>query len=97
MSTNTQLKETRLVARTSTEVQATIQRAADHCGATVSQFLIDAAMDKARTVIERTETLQLSMAGADALLDALDNSPKANDKLLAAAQHYKGTVNVDNH
>ncbi|NQZ06696.1 MAG: DUF1778 domain-containing protein [Algicola sp.] len=97
MATSAQRKETRLVARTSTEIQEIIQRAADHCGATLSQFLIDAAMEKARTVIERTETLQLSMVGADALMAALDNPPQANDKLLAAAQHYKGTVNVDNH
>lgn len=97
MATNVERKETRLVARTSTEVQEVIQRAADYCGATLSQFLIDAAMEKASTVIERTEALHLSMAGADALMAALENPPKANAKLLAAAQHYKGTVNVENH
>ena len=97
MATHTERKETRLVARTSTEIQEIIQRAADYSGATLSQFLIDSAMEKARDVIERTETLHLSMAGADALFEALDNSPKANAKLLNAAQRYKDTVNVDNH
>lgn len=96
MNSNPERKETRLVARTSTEVQEIIQRAADYSGATLSQFLIESAMEKARNVIERTETLHLSMAGADALFAALENPPKANNKLLKAAQHYKETVNVHN-
>ena len=95
MATNAERKETRLVARTSAEIQEIIQRAADYSGTTLSQFLIESAMEKARDVIERTETLQLSMAGADALFAALENPPKANTKLLKAAQHYKD--NVRNH
>lgn len=97
MNTNAERKGTRLVARTSTEIQAIIQRAADYSGVTLSQFLIESAMERARNVIERTETLHLSMAGADALFAALENSPKANAKLLKAAKHYKDTVNVRNH
>ena len=97
MATHAERKETRLVARTSAEIQEIIQRAADYSGATLSQFLIESAMERARNVIERTETLSLSMAGADALFAALENSPKANNKLLKAAQHYMDTVNVHNH
>ncbi|MBQ0753345.1 MAG: DUF1778 domain-containing protein [Gammaproteobacteria bacterium] len=94
MAMHSERKETRLVARASTEVQEIIQRAADYSGATLSQFLIQAAMEKARNVIERTQTLHLSMAGADALFSALENPPKANKKLLKAAMHYKDSVNV---
>ena len=97
MATSAERKETRLVARTSPEIQEIIQRAADYSGATLSQFLIESAMEKARNVIERTETLHLSMAGAEALFAALENPPKANTKLLKAAQNYKDTVNVRNH
>lgn len=97
MASNADRKETRLVARTSTEIQEIIQRAANYSGASLSQFLIESAMDKARIVIERTETLRLSMAGADALFSALENPPKASKKALKAARHYKDTVNVDNH
>lgn len=93
----TDRKDTRLVARTTTDIQDILQRAADHSGATLSQFLVDAAMEKARLVIERSETLHLSMAGADALFAALDNPPRANTKLVKAAQHYKDTVNVRRH
>ncbi len=97
MATSTERKEIRLVARTSSEIQEVIQRAADCSGATLSQFLIDAAMEKAHSVIERAETLQLSMTSADALYAALDNPPKANDKLIKAFKLYKGSVNVHNH
>jgi uncharacterized protein (DUF1778 family) len=90
-------KETRLVARTTTEVQEIIQRAADYSGTTLSQFLLESAMEKARCVIEQTETLHLSMSGADALFAALENPPKANTKLLRAAQRYKDTANIHNH
>ncbi|EEW8309564.1 TPA: DUF1778 domain-containing protein [Escherichia coli] len=97
MAANAERKDTRLVARTSVEIQEIIQRAADYCGSTLSQFLIESAMDKARSVIERTETLHLSMAGADALIAALDTPPKASKKLLKAAQGYKDVVNVHNN
>jgi len=97
MTTNAGPKKNRLVARTTSEIQEIIQRAADYSGATLSQFLIESAMEKARNVIERTETLHLSMAGADALFTALENPPKANKKLLKATLHYKDTVNVPKH
>ncbi|NYZ70052.1 DUF1778 domain-containing protein [Endozoicomonas sp. SM1973] len=97
MSESIMATDTRLVARVSTDIQEMVQRAADYSGSTLSQFLIEAAMEKARDVIERTETLHLSMAGADALFAALENPPKANDKLRKAAQRYKETVNANNH
>lgn len=97
MGSNTERKETRLVARTSIEIQEMIQRAADYSGSTLSQFLIEAAVERASNVIERIETLRLSMSGADALFAALENPPKANSKLLDAARHYKDTVHVSDH
>ena len=97
MATNAERKETRLVARTSIEIQEIIQRAADYSGATLSQFLVESAMERALNVIERTETLHLSMAGADAVFAALENPPKANTKLVKAAQNYRDTVNVRDH
>lgn len=89
MAINAERKKTRLVTRASIEIQEIIQRATDYSGATLSQFLIESAVDKAREVIERTETLHLSMTGADALFAALENPPKVNKKLLKAALGYK--------
>ena len=97
MVTSTERKATRLVARTSVEIQEIIQRAADYSGSTLSQFIVESAMERARSVIDRTETLHLSMNGAKALVSALENPPKVNAKLLRATKHYKDTVNVANH
>lgn len=94
MTTRPERKETCLVVRASAEVQEVIQRAADYSGATLSQFLIDAAMEKVQLVIERTETFHLSMDGADALFAALDDPPKPDAKLLRAAQRYKGSFST---
>lgn len=97
MSTNAESKETRLVVRTTKDTLEILQRAAYYSSESLSQFITESAMERARKVIERTETLHLSTAGADALFAALENSPKPDSKLLKAAQHYKETMNVDNH
>ena len=86
-------KSERLVARAKPEVQELIQRAADYSGATVSQFLIESAMDRARVIIEQTETLRLSKDSADALFKALGKAPKPNAKLRKAAKRYQAKVN----
>ena len=97
MTSQTERKETRLVARTSAEVQEIIQRAADYSGATLSQFIIESAMARAREVIESAHSLRLTMAGSEALFAALENPPQANEELLKAARLYKETVNVSKH
>lgn len=44
-------------------------------------------------VIQETETLRLTMEGANDLMLVLENSPDANNKLIKAAQDYKNAVN----
>lgn len=86
---STTAKETRLVARASTDVQELIKRAADLTGATISQFIIEAATAKANTVIEKSKNLQLTLQGADTIFDALDNPAKPNKALLEAANRFR--------
>lgn len=82
-------KEARLVARASVEVQELIKCAADLSGATISQFIIEAATAKANSVIERMRSIQLSLEGANNIFDALENPPAPNQALLDAADRYK--------
>ena len=84
----------RLVARTSTEVQECIQKAAGYSGTTVSQFLIESAMGRARDIIERTEILRLSSSGAEAVLAAMERPPQVNNRLRQAAQRYKDNMDA---
>ena len=94
MNSLAERKDQRLVARTSTEVQEFIQKAADYSGATVSQFLIDSAMERARDIVERTEILRLSSSGADAVLAAMERPPQVNNRLRQAAQRYKDNMDA---
>lgn len=60
--------------------------------ATSSQFLRDPAMEKVSRGLLGCNKLKLTAAEADALFEVLRNPPKANEKLLEAAQSYKDTV-----
>jgi uncharacterized protein (DUF1778 family) len=95
---STALKSERLVARVSQDVQELIQQAAELSGATISQFLVESATSKAHSVITQSQTIRLSMQGAQAIFEALENPPSPNNKLRAAAQRYnKGDIfNDDN-
>lgn len=95
MTSQVDRSKPRLVARTSTEVQEIIQRAADYSGATLSQFIVECSLAKANEILERADSLKLTMAGSEALFNALENPPQANNQLLMAARRYKEHVNVN--
>jgi len=82
-------KETRLVARVSQDVQELIKHAADMSGATLSQFIVEAATAKANTIVEQTRAIRLTLEGANRVFDALENPPNPNTELLAAAKKFK--------
>lgn len=66
----------RLVARAPKDVQEIIINAAELSGASMSQFMVDAALEKAKEVVERNRLLMLSMEGANRFFEALDNPPE---------------------
>ncbi len=82
-------KSTRLVARVSQDVQALINNAANISGATLSQFIVEAATTKALNVISQARTVSLSLAGATKVFNAIENPPPPNSKLKAMAERYK--------
>ena len=53
-------ENTRLVARVTDDVKYIIQKAASYSGKTVTQFLIDCALDRAKLVIDNFERLKLT-------------------------------------
>lgn len=85
----------RLVARASKDVQEIIVSAAELSGASMSQFMIDAALAKAKEVVERNRLLMLSMEGANRFFDALDNPPEIqhlDDTYQTLKDYENGTV-----
>ncbi|MBK8121963.1 MAG: DUF1778 domain-containing protein [Sulfuritalea sp.] len=82
-------KQDRIGARVPHEVYETLCRAAELTGATVNQFLVQAALKEAQTVIEREDVIRLSPRDWNWLLDLMENPPKPNAKLKAALKRYQ--------
>ena len=85
-------KSARLVARVSSDIQDTIHKAATYSGATVTQFLVDSALDKAKSVINEIETINLSNKASLRMMELLSNPPEPNAFLTKAKANYDRTI-----
>jgi uncharacterized protein (DUF1778 family) len=87
----------RITARVPQNVQDILQQAADLLGASLSQFIVQAALREAQRVIEHERVVELSSHDAAFLLRLLDKPPKPNARLRKALQTYKSaTRDADN-
>jgi uncharacterized protein (DUF1778 family) len=82
-------KQDRIGARVPHEVYETLRRAAELSGATVNQFLVQAALKEAQHVIEREELIRLSPRDWNWLLDLTENPSRPNATLQAAIERYQ--------
>lgn len=90
-------KKARLVARVSDDVQHIIQKAASYSGATVTQFLIDSALDKANKIIKDMEVIKLSDEAATQMMELLDNPREPSAYLLRAKASYEKNIKYVNN
>lgn len=80
----------RITARVDAETQDLLTKAAALAGmSSLNSFVLNAAIEKAKQVIEREQVLKLSRADAVLLMDALDNPATVNAKLKSAAERYE--------
>lgn len=84
--------QARLVARVSVDIQQTIKKAAAYSGATVTQFLVDSALDKAKAVINDVEVVKLTNKAASRMMELLENPPEPNAYLLEAKAKYQRQI-----
>lgn len=90
------LASKRLTTRLTEHVQDKLQTAADLVGATLNQFVVQAALEKAERVIESESTLVLTRAESLRLLELMENPPPRNKKFLQAqARYLKMKTNAD--
>ncbi len=82
-------KQDRIGARVPHDVYETLRRAAELTGATVNQFLVQAALKEAQAVIEREDVIRLSPRDWSWLLELMENPPEPNAKLKAALERYE--------
>ena len=80
----------RITARVDVDTQDLLTKAAALAGmSSINSFVLSAAIEKARQVIEREQALKLSQADAMLLMDALDRPVTLSSKLKAAASRYE--------
>lgn len=87
------LAHKRLTARITGHVQDKLQMAADLVGATVNQFVVQAALEKAERVIESESTIVLTRRESLRLLELIENPPPRNEKFLQAMVRYQKMKN----
>lgn len=78
----------RITARVSQSVNEIIENAAELVGATINQFVIQAALEKAEKVIER-EQLRLSKEDTSWLFSLLENPPEPTADLVNDFEAYR--------
>ena len=76
--------EERIPARMPLEVYERIATAAQTIGATLNQFLVQSALDKANDILERERVITLSTKAAEAFFGLIENPPDPNDYLKEA-------------
>lgn len=83
----------RITARVDIDTQDLLTKAAAIAGmSSINSFVLSAAIEKAKQVIEREQTLKLSQADAMLLVEALDRPATSHAKLKAASERYKSKV-----
>lgn len=85
----------RLTTRITDHVQDKLQMAADLVGATMNQFVVQAALEKADKVIESESTIVLTRRESLRLLELIENPPPRNEKFLQAMNRYQRMKNND--
>ena len=91
-ATNEQEREKRLVARANADIHQRIVEAAELQGSTVSQFLLDAALERASEVTERATRINTSRVAFENMMVALDQPARRLPRLKRAARRYKELV-----
>ncbi|MBW2368467.1 MAG: DUF1778 domain-containing protein [Deltaproteobacteria bacterium] len=81
--------EKRFQTRMPYHVHEKLTHAAELSGATLNQFVVQSALEKANSVLERERVLNLTFRDAEIFFDAIENPPPPNDRLLKAAEAYK--------
>lgn len=89
---NNGLADDRITARVPHATRTIIERAAAVYGATISQFVVQASVERANEVLQSMEMVKLSSRDARIFIDALTNPPVPNKRLQEAVRAHKRLV-----
>ena len=86
------IAEERIPARMPTAVYERLVAAAQAVGATLNQFLVQSALEKANAILEEERVIKLSATSAEAVFTLMENPPEPNEYLKNALQNRKETL-----
>ena len=90
------LERDRISTRVPKDVRDRLEEAADRTGATINQFVVQAALEKADQILERDRVTRLSARDAEWLLNMLDQPPRPpSAKLQRALDNYQKATRGD--
>jgi uncharacterized protein (DUF1778 family) len=78
------IAEERIPARMPLAVYNRVVEAAQAVGATLNQFLVQSALEKANLVLEQERIINLTTASAKTVFDLVENPPVPSERLKAA-------------
>ncbi len=81
--------DNRITARISPAVRERLESAAALSGATLNQFVVQAALKEANKILEEERAIVLSERDADMVFGLLENPPMPNVRLQEAAIRHK--------
>lgn len=79
----------RTTARIPESMRATLEAAAELSGATVNQFMLQAAYREAQRIVEQETVIRLSQEDSRRILALLDAPPKPNRRLKEAVMAFQ--------
>ena len=89
---NNGMADDRITARVPHSTRRIIERAAAVYGATISQFVVQASVERANEVLHSMEMVKLSSRDAQIFIDSLTRPPVPNKKLQEAFRAHKRLV-----
>jgi len=87
-------KTERISVRVPENIHSLLSRAAVTLGASMNQFVLQTAIDRAKQVVEDENIIRLSSESSKLFFEALENPPAPNAKLLAAAHARQALLNA---
>ncbi|KYC38294.1 hypothetical protein WA1_38850 [Scytonema hofmannii PCC 7110] len=89
MSTSSEVKTTQIEITLNEEQKQTLEKAAAMRCLTLSEYLVELAINAATEEIPEPESMVLSEQDWEIFVSAIENPPELNPRLKAAIQKYK--------
>jgi uncharacterized protein (DUF1778 family) len=90
--TSTTTRTARIEARISPDLLATVKRAAELQGRSVSDFVVTATAEAAQKVVTDAELIKLSRAASEKIAEMLMNPPQPTEALQEAFAHRRRLI-----